>query len=574
MKSPSIASLLLCLCAVSCSSIDQDIDLSPLFRSATHPEPSFNETDIFGPFVPWVRTADRQKYGVRPLFMAEHRPWAEGDGRETVVSFAAPFGKFHKNPRTTQLRFSPLFWFTRERTGEGGTDTDFIIFPVFWIGRSQPPEGAAGTGETPEVHVAFFPLIGQLSEFIGYQRMQFIGWPLFQRLSKRIYYEDEDLEPTEEHLTSIALLAGWTTGWPRGGSWRILPLFYKSVWNYPPYRAPRYPEGADPSQPLPYYDKRSYLWPFIHHHRTNLDRGPGKETHMFAVWPFLRKEVGIDREFWTILWPFFRYNREWPLMRDTAAAAREIPAPVPEEVAKAPENTNVMIDIMTQAIYRYEKTQDYRRKRIGIFLYADYESLPHDKDNRLESTAILQPIGFWKRHIKERFGDGGFDEDALWMLTPIFQHHHRRYVDATGEPDGRTDRFWRVWPLLSYERNADGSRDIFAAPLLPLRIERFVQDFNDAFAAFFNLYRYQRAPDAQGGYERHTALFTLIRAYRDDKESSLSIPLLFTSRNVEEDGVRKFSRRILAGMFGYEGEDGPETSSRALRLFWLPVPLR
>lgn len=560
---------------VGCADLVRDVDLSPFYRSATHPHPAFTETDVLGPFVPWIHTEERDKYGLRPLFMTEHRPWAEGaDGeRETVVSFLAPFGKYHSNPRTTQVRFSPLVWFTRERTGQGGLDTDFILFPFVWVGRSDPPPGAAGVGETAERHLALFPLIGQLSEFIGYQRMQFLAWPILQRLTKRTYFDDDQVEPAEEHLTSIALLAGWTTGWPRGGSWHILPFFSRSVWNYPPYRAPKYPDGADPSQPLPYYDKRIYLWPFIHDQRLNLDRGPGKETRQLAVWPFFKHETGIDHEFWTILWPFFRYNREWPLVRESAVAKRELDGPVPESVAKAPENTNVLIDILTQAIFRYERTDTYQRKRIGLLLYADYESLPADKPDRLESVAFLQPIGYWKRHVTERTADGGYDDDSLWAGVPFFQSHLRRYVDAAGNYDGRSDRFWRLWPMFSYERNADGSRNIYAIPLLPLRLERFVMDFNDALEAFFNIYRYQRASDAQGGFERHTALFTLIRAYRDDKETSLSIPLLFTSRNVTEGDVRSFSRRFLFGMFGYEGEDGPDHSTRALRLFWLPVRL-
>lgn len=577
---------------VACSGIEHDIDLAPIFRTADHQRPGaegedagrLNETDIFGPIVPFVQSirengSDEQDVtltGVRPLFTMEERAWAEGEGRERVVSFLAPFGKFHTNPRTTQVRFVPLFWYTVEKTGDGHEDRDFIIFPVFWLGKSNPPEEARGAGETDELHIALFPLIGQLSEVLGYQKMQFLAWPILQRLYKRTYWDDDDPNYAEEALTSIALLLGWTTGFPRGGSWHALPFYLKSVWNYPPYKAPRYPEGADPSKPLPYYDKRSYLWPFIHYQKLNLDRGPGNETTLFSIWPFFKHEQGIDRDFRTYGWPFIRYNREYPLMRESAAAMAGLDWPVPEEVAKAPENTNVLIDFMTQAIFRYEKTTDYWKRRILLLLWAEHHSrpeTPQPNSGRIDSTAILQPIGYWNRLVQERTENGGYDERAIWLLTPFFQTHGRSYVDRDGNQNGQTDRFTRLWPLISYERKADGSRDIFAFPLLPLRLERFVKEFLDSWGPFVNLYRYQRMPDRLGGAERHTALFTLVKAYRDKYESSLSIPLLYTSRTVQEGGVQKFSRRVLAGMFGYEGEDGTEGSSRTLRLFWLPLDL-
>ena len=70
-----------------------------------------------------------------------------------------------------------------------------------------------------------------------------------------------------------------------------------------------------------------------------------------------------------------------------------------------------------------------------------------------------------------------------------------------------------------------------------------------------------------------TALFTLIRAYSDPFERSLSIPILYSKRDVTEGDTRRFSRRFLLGMFGWEGEDAPHGDRRTLRLFWIPVRL-
>ncbi|MCP5120218.1 MAG: hypothetical protein GY953_56195, partial [bacterium] len=199
-----------------------------------------------GPFVSHVTDGRTTQYGIRPLFMTQTRPYRDQgtEANETVTSFIAPFGKYHSNPRTTQLRFWPLFWYTRERTGVGGIDTDFLLFPLLMTGSSTPPVGALAAGERPESYFALFPLVGQVNSFVGYDKFQFLGWPLLQRLTKRVYDE-------EESFWSLALLFGWITGAPRGGSWHALPLYSQSVWTYPPHRAPHYPEGADPAQPLP-----------------------------------------------------------------------------------------------------------------------------------------------------------------------------------------------------------------------------------------------------------------------------------------------------------------------------------
>jgi len=564
--------VLLSIC-FGCSGIEQDVDLAPLFRTARHPHSGYTDTDILGPFVTHVTDGRSTRFGLRPLFMTQLRPWRGGASgeRERVTSFIAPFGKYHTNPRTTQWRFWPLLWYTREQTAPGGVDTDFLLFPFVLTGSSTPPPGAAAAGERAESYFALFPLAGQVNSFVGYDRFQFLAWPILQRLTKRVFDE-------EENFTSLALLFGYTTGAPRGGSFHVLPFYSRSLWTYPPYRAPHYPEGADPSKPLPRYDKQSYLWPFVHHQKLKLDRGPDKASELFAIWPLFKHERAYDHEFWTFLWPFFRFNVEYPLRRESgrAAASETAAAPdaTPDATEQAEEEPNVLMHILTQAVFKYERTRTYLRRRILLLLYADYTSLPEDRQNRIDSVAVLQPIGFWKRSARRLEQDGGYEDDSIFVGAPLFQTHLRSYLDPEGNLTGATDRFTKLWPVFSYERREDGFRDIQAIPLLPLRLEQYVRDFNDAFGVFLNLYRYESAPSELGGFTRHTAFMNLVKAYSDPHESSLSIPLLFTTRTVTEESVTRFSRRFLAGLFGWEGEDGRDgRSSRTLRLFWIPIHL-
>ncbi len=576
-----------------CSSIEGDVDLSPLVRNLDHPNTKFRDADVLGPIVPYVDDDELHFYGLRPFFTAENRTWAEGSAgeRETVVSFIAPFGKYHSNPRTTQFRFSPLVWSTSTRTAPGHEDYDCLLFPILWFGSSTIESSIRGIGERDESYFALFPLVGRINSFLAYDRIEFLGWPVLQRLYKRVFNE----EP-EESLTSILLLIGWTTGAPRGGSWHVLPFYSRSVWTYPPNQAGWYPPEREnrKDEPLPKYVKQIFLWPFIHVQDLDLDRGEGKATRLLAVWPFFKHEYSYDHEFWTILWPFFRVNKEWPYMREAHRQARagsnagdddakyEHELALPEEEAKSDERTNVEYDFFTQAVYHYIHTEDYWRQRILLLLWAEYHSLPTSKESsRIDSWAVLQPIGFWKRDAWEKEYDMSgknllsYHDRSYYVLVPFFMTLNRYYLDERGAETGKTDRFMKLWPLFTWDDNADGSANFHTFTLLPLRVERFVKDFNDAWLPFVNLYGYKRKPDAEGGGAQHTMLFTLVKWYHDAAESTVSIPVIYTGRSLREGEVEHYTHRFLFGMFGVEGENALDGTARskALRLFWIKVPL-
>ncbi len=637
-RSLASACVLVSSVLAGCSStIEGDLDLSPLARNLAHPGAQLRDTDILGPIIPDVETPSLHFYGVRPFFTAENRDWAEGKAgeRETVVSYIAPFGKYHSNPRTTQLRFVPLFWSTHTQTAPGHDDYDFQLSIFVWYGSTHIDDSIRGIGERDDHYFALFPLAGRIDSFIGYDHIDFLGWPILQRLTKRVFRE----EP-EEEFNSIALLFGWTTGVPRGGSWHIIPLYAQSLWTYPPHQAPYYAPDVDPNEPLPSYDKRMYLWPFIHIYHMDMDRGPNRDTHLVAVWPFYKREWSYDHEYETYLWPFYRVHREYPWMRqsykDKIAKDRSditfdnlmLDAPiegketangedarkrataeadkkadeayakeqaVTEDGAHDSEHTNILRDIGTQLIYRYIRTQDYWRQRILLLLWAEYHTLPETKtDDRIDSLAILQPILFWKRDAwwaetanspdpsvktwtdeKERWPVKRYHDKSYYVLVPFFMNFDRYYLDAKGNETGKVDYFTKLWPLFSFEQNADGSADSHIFSLLPLRVERFVKDFNDAWLPFVNLYGYKRKSDAEGGGTQHTALFTLVKWYHDATENTVSIPVLYTGRTLRDDTSSHYTHRFLFGLFGIEGEDALDGTpkSKTMRLFWIPIPL-
>ncbi|MBK6941006.1 MAG: hypothetical protein IPH13_12550 [Planctomycetes bacterium] len=89
-----------------------------------------------------------------------------------------------------------------------------------------------------------------------------------------------------------------------------------------------------------------------------------------------------------------------------------------------------------------------------------------------------------------------------------------------------------------------------------------------------NLYDYRRAPDSEGGYTQHAALFRLYRAYFSAAETKVSIPLVVSWRSFYTDGKQTgWSRRFLGGMFGWEGEETRDGVENSLVLFWFPVKI-
>lgn len=591
------ALIALLLTVASCSSVvEDDFDLSPFARWESRTDSDIEEGEILGPLAPYESRGDGEvkEYGLRPFFYTTERPWRERglDERQKSVSILAPFAKYHTNPRTTQFRFWPLFWWTEEQHVTGGKDFDWVFFPFLFYGSTEPSQLEKDKGlERDNEYFGFFPLVGQINNFILFDKFQFLLWPLMQRVSKKVYDENET-------FTTILLFFGWSDGAPRGGSWRAFPVGYHAVWEYPPYRAPAYPPGADPSKPLKRYDKRGWLWPFVHIHDLYLDRGIGQEAKLVSVWPFFKKQAAFDHEFWTILWPFFRYNREYPELRQRiravereAASRGELPQ-APEtfhqlqERGEDPGIENVHIDFLSQVIYRYQKQQevveppfeDYEggfwRQRIGLVLFAEYHTLPLDRPVRVDSVSVLQPIGFFRRVIHDQNKVRGKRETQYAALVPVFFSEGVEWFDAQGVDTGRRDRFTKVWPLFSWEWNGDGSRNIQAFTLLPLRLEKYVKDFNDAWGFLWNLYEYRRAPDADGGYTRHAALFRLYGAYFSDAETSVRVPLLFNWRTFYKEGEpTTWSRRFLGGMFGWKREEERDGVEDSLVLFWFPVKI-
>src|SRR5678815_1054667 len=90
-------------------------------------------------------------------------------------------------------------------------------------------------------YFALFPLIGRTRKVAGIDQFDFFLWPLFMRTRMNV--------TEESNSYTMLLLAGWTEGGMRDGSWRILPFYRHRLWHSP--------EGVLRT------DQHTVLWPFF-----------------------------------------------------------------------------------------------------------------------------------------------------------------------------------------------------------------------------------------------------------------------------------------------------------------------
>jgi hypothetical protein len=271
----------------SCALVPAELNLSPIYRHRLDAEGSVLELDVFWPIVHFERTADGgSDFRIRPLYRYVSEP-------ESVVTalpshehqYLWPLGRVRHDAEQTTNRLFPLWSYTSRLDDTGQRDTDwYALFPFVWGGRR------SADGET---YFGVFPFWADLPEFLTYERVLFVMWPLYVRTWKNGRTGHVFLWP----------FAGFGHG-PDGYHWhRILPFY--SVAAAQEYR--RY----------------SLLWPFVHWGREHLDT-EDPVTRWF-LWPLYGRQWSERVSGWTFLWPLFQkiaigdhtYKLDllWPLFR-------------------------------------------------------------------------------------------------------------------------------------------------------------------------------------------------------------------------------------------------------------------
>ncbi len=221
-----------------------------------------------------------EEFSIHPVYRTTTDPQGISE-----TDFLYPLGYGRNDGQENFWRFFPLYWWKDHLNEKGEHDIDWILFPFF-----------GGQSQSGERYFAFFPLFGELRDFLTFDRVRFLLFPL---------YSDTEKAGGRKSTNLLWPFFGWTHGGGHTGL-RIFPLFSHSK-----------REGK--------WDNYSILWPLIHFGWTELEEEePGFH---FLFFPFYGYSNAKHLKSWTIVPPFLfghaknektgysSYDILWPLIK-------------------------------------------------------------------------------------------------------------------------------------------------------------------------------------------------------------------------------------------------------------------
>lgn len=281
-----------------------------------------------------------------------------------------------------------------------------------------------------------------------------------------------------------------TTG-PRDSRFRVFPFYGSSE-----------REGQ--------YSKRFVLWPIWTQAEWYRDGHSGSGYILFPLWG--RTETELEST-WYVLPPFFRFTRGDK--RDLTHA----PWPI------------------------YQRIVGDNIDRLYIWpLWGR-----HNTPNR-ESMFFLWPLAQTERI------DRGHTEKTRTRVVPFYYHYREDWKSAPREEDDNISRYFKLWPLLSYERDGDDSQ----FNTLSLWPGRDPGQIERNWAPLWSIYTRSTTADRS----ESELLWGIYRSeQREDWSSRTIFPLASWNRGPEKRGWS-----ILNGLAGYQ-KNGKSSSWQFLYLF-------
>ena len=270
------------------------------------------------------------------------------------------------------------------------------------------------------------------------------------------------------------------------------------------------------------FRRRSYMWPFIHYNEEYLDKKhPVTEFMFFPFYGQAKSDVSMSR---TFLWPLFSYAY------NTETGYREYNLPWP--------------------FYKYRTGAGVEEFRIWPFYWKTEKKIePAGKE---EDLVIMWPF-YW--HTRSDYLT--FEKESYYVL-PFYWSHWRKGKEKGAKPTRRV----KIWPLLSYKQDQDGT--VRYRALSPLWFEDyFPNGIEKNWLPLFSIFDYSHGPR---GAETLSLLGPLYQ-YKEDIDSVYHRVLIFSykkKKNKTED-MKRYS--LLGGLFEYKKDRG----KKRLKLFYIPL---
>lgn len=351
---------------------------------------------------PSERTVAR---ALRPLW-----GWRELSADEERVDYLVPLGFWRRRgPDVISMlvpayfyRSAPAGWRSGNLDPSGPREFDLIALPGVIFSRNA--RGAEKTG--------WFPFFGELTDFATYDRVRWFLFPL---------YLGVDRGRESYHNVLFPILGFSTRGEHR--HFRLWPLF---GWHVKP--------GS--------FERRFWLWPFLHYSREGLHRPPAERTRRWMFFPFFGLTKDRTYRAVSVLWPFFGYAWDPRGERLREELGQDPGDPEATRAFWAWDGPWPLVRIQGGGL----NPQAERRERFWPF-YSYFEG------DSLRAWSWAWP--FFTRRLE----DGPDYRRASFYALPVYQHWNLR-----GVSDPRVIKFRRFWPLYTYDREGGVRR--FAAPSL------------------------------------------------------------------------------------------------------------
>jgi hypothetical protein len=344
-------------------------------------------------------------------------------------------------------------------------------------------------------YFAVFPLGGRLKGLIGHQFIDFALFPLWARLEQKERVSYNVLWP----IFNITSGGGWS-------GWRFFPFYSEYEWLQ-----------ADGS---PRSRRRAILWPFW---IVNDTWHEGKKTHVFFSMPFYgvrENERSVTR---TYAWPL--YVEYYDKLRDAKLVGGYFfPYRFGEYQGRRYFDPWPFFGIKEVEEVRLETTEYRRFREFAIWPIQRYD---------------------WSRDIRE-------ESERFWLLPFYWNHLTVNLIDGTSQ------RKWKAWPFVGYERDDD---ELMIETFSPMWMHR--RDWDRTYGRLFAWFRY-RQNSRYTGWELFWGTFywgsgtpeTPPRKVEDE-------PATETNGETRSDD---FLFSILGGLF----ECGEHEDKLILRVLWIP----
>jgi hypothetical protein len=354
-------------CLGGCAATGSEIHLEPLYARIHTADGGTAHEAAGGLYRSWTSAEDgfTEWRTVAPLW---------GIDRERNGDYAAyhpfPLGLTNKRHDERFSMFVPLYLWSRKIDRFSGTmGWKLAMLPGLLMQQTE----AAG------FQMGLFPLIGRFRDFLTFDQLIFILWPLF------VY---------SERAGRISYNIPWPIlGWTYGNGERshhLWPIYMKATI-----------EGS--------YDRTTFLWPLFHFNKNYTVGNTDVPEETWMLWPLIgRKKRGSYRST-TLLWPLFGY-------------------------ASDPEEQYWALDAPFPLV-RFERGEEVHRSRIWPFWsFTDADGLKttsflwplmqfRQEDSPTYERGSTRLLPIWQSSTRTDKETG--DKDRRRMFFPLFQYQTR-----------------------------------------------------------------------------------------------------------------------------------------------------